>query len=226
MLPSSCTTARVCYDVYLVKLRLDVSQRCTGNVPEQATEYKEHRNYLLLQIGDAHMATLPDESGRKLADLRARASKLTLKSALKLALTMEEQSIKIYSSAQNRVQKPVSKVFLKELVKEEKKHKNMILEAMRDPKKVKEIGSLETEIPDLKVVDYLMDVPLSPDVGYQQILIYAGKREKATHDFYMELAKKYERKQIGKMFAKLAQEELKHKHRLEREYDEYVLTQN
>lgn len=153
-------------------------------------------------------------------------SELTLESALKLALTMEEQSIELYSSAQERVEKPGSKVFLKELVEEEKKHKNTIFEAMRDPEKVKEIGSLATEIPDLKVVDHLLDVPLSPDDGYQHILVYAGKREKATHDFYIDLAKKFGRKRIGKVFAQLAQEELKHKYRLEREYDEYVLTQN
>jgi rubrerythrin len=136
---------------------------------------------------------------------------------------MEEQSIKIYTSAQNKAASPSSKVLLKELVKEEEKHKSKILKAMRDPEKVKEIGSLETEIYDLKIVDYLKDVDLSPDADYQQILIYAGKREKETHDFYMGLAKKYKDTQLGRMFAKLAQEELKHKFKLEKEYDDVVL---
>ena len=146
-----------------------------------------------------------------------------MENALKLALSMEEQSIEIYTSAQNKVLNPSSKVLPNELVKEEEKHKNKILEAMRDPKKVKEIGSLETRIHDLKIVDFLKDVSLAPDADYQQILIYAGKREKETHDFYMELAKKYRKMQIGKMFAKLAQEELKHKYRIEKEYDDVVL---
>ena len=150
-------------------------------------------------------------------------SESTLENALKLALSMEEQSIEIYTSAQNKVLNPSSKVLLKELVKEEEKHKNKILEAMRDPKKVKEIGSLETRIHDLKIVDFLKDVSLAPEADYQQILIYAGKREKETHDFYLELAKKYRDKQIGKMFAKLAQEELKHKYMIEKEYDDVVL---
>ena len=150
-------------------------------------------------------------------------SESTLENALKLALSMEEQSIEIYTSAQNKVLNPSSKVLLRELVKEEEKHKNKILEAMRDPKKVKEIGSLETRIHDLKIVDFLKDVSLAPEADYQQILIYAGKREKETHDFYLELAKKYRDKQIGKMFAKLAQEELKHKYMIEKEYDDVVL---
>ncbi len=150
-------------------------------------------------------------------------SKLTLESALKLALNMEEQSIEIYTAAQSRVVNPSSKVLLRELVKEEKKHKSKILKTMRDPEKIKEIGSLETKIQDLKIVDYLENVPLSAERDYQQILIYAAKREKETHDFYMELAKKYQNKQIGRMFAKLAQEELKHKYLLEQEYDEVIL---
>jgi rubrerythrin len=150
-------------------------------------------------------------------------SEWTLERALKLALNMEEESIKLYTSAQNRVVNPGSMEFLKELVKEEEKHKNRILEAMKDQEKVKEIGSYETKIQDLKIVDYLEDVSLSPEAGYQEILIYAGKREKATHDFYMELARTYNDEEIGRMFAKLAHEELKHKYRLEQEYDDVIL---
>jgi len=148
---------------------------------------------------------------------------MTLKKALKFALNMEEESIELYTSAKEKVMNPSSKVLLHDLASEEEKHKKKILEAMRDPENVREIGSLETKIPDLKIVDYLEDVSLSPDADYQQILIYAAKREKATHDFYMELAGKYLGKQIGRMFAKLAREELGHKYILEQEYDEVIL---
>lgn len=148
-------------------------------------------------------------------------SESTLEKALKLALTMEEESIQLYTSAQDKVLNPSSKVFLKELVKEEKKHKEKIIEALRDPERINEIGS--SKVQDLMIVDWLKDVPLSPEADYQQILIYAGKREKATYDFYMELADKYGDKQIGKMFRTLAQEELKHKNRLEKEYDDVIL---
>jgi len=150
-------------------------------------------------------------------------SEWTLDKALNLALKMEEQSIHLYTLAQDRVSSLGSKKLLRELVVEEEKHRDNILEAMEDPNKIREIGSLETKIQDLKIVDTLVDVPLSPEADYQQILIYAGKREKEAHDLYMELARMYREKQIGKMFAKLAQEELKHKYRLEQEYDDVVL---
>ena len=82
-------------------------------------------------------------------------SELTLEGTLKFALTREEESIKLYTSAQKKVLNPGSSKFLKELAEEEKTHKNRILDAMNDPKKVKEIGTLETMIQDLKIVDYL-----------------------------------------------------------------------
>ena len=147
----------------------------------------------------------------------------TLERALNLALSMEEQSIQLYTSAQERVVNPGSREFLKELVVEEVRHKNNILNAMEDPEKVEEIGSLDTKIQDLRIVDILKATSLSQEADYQEILIYAAKREKDTHDLYMELAKKYRSKQIGRMFARLAQEELKHKYRLETEYDDVIL---
>ncbi len=148
---------------------------------------------------------------------------LTLEETLKFALAREEESIELYASAQKKVLNPGSSKFLQELAEEEQTHKAKILEAMQNPKKVREIGTLKTKIQDLKIVDYLEDVTLSPEADYQQILIYAAKREKTTHDLYMELAGRYKEKHIGKMFAKLAQEELKHKYRLEKEYDEVIL---
>ena len=150
-------------------------------------------------------------------------SEWTLEKALNLALSMEDRSIQIYTSAQDRVLNPGSRRLLQELVVEENRHKNNILQAMRDPEKIREIGLLETEIQDLRIVDRLEDVTLSPEADYQQILVYAGKRDKETHDLYIELAKKYKGKEIGKMFAKLAQEELKHKHRIEKEYDNIIM---
>jgi rubrerythrin len=149
----------------------------------------------------------------------------TLDKALNLAVSMEEQSIKLYTSAQDIAVNPGSKQFLKELVEEEKSHKTKILQAMEDPSKVEEIGGLDKKIQDMKIVDELVPTSLSPEADYQEILIYAAKREKETHDFYISLAEKNLETKIGKMFARLAQEELRHKYRLELEYDDVILSQ-
>lgn len=150
-------------------------------------------------------------------------TELTLETAFKLAVSMEEASIQLYTSAQDRVVNPGSKQLLKELAAEEERHRSTILEAMEDPEKVEEIGALDTVIQDLKIVDFLETTTLSKEAYYQDILIYAAKREKETHDFYLEFAKRYQESKIGSMFANLAREELRHKFRLESEYDDIIL---
>lgn len=144
--------------------------------------------------------------------------------ALDLAVTMEEESIRLYTSAQEKTSNASSRQFLRELVEEEQKHKTKLLEVKMNPETIEEIGSLDTKIADLKIVDWLEDANLSPEADYQQILIFAGKREKTTHDFYIQLATRYQGDSLGKIFARLAQEELKHKYLLEKEYDDLVLT--
>ena len=149
----------------------------------------------------------------------------TLEKALRLALKREEASIRLYTAAQDKVLNRSSIELLKEFIAEEEKHKTKILEVIKQQKKAEELGVSKIETQDLKIVDYLEDVPLSPDADYQQMLVYAGKREKAAYDFYTQIAEKHKGKQIGKTFTQLAQEELKHKQRLELEYDDVILKQ-
>jgi rubrerythrin len=149
----------------------------------------------------------------------------TLEKALRLALKREEASIRLYTAAQDKVLNRSSIELLKEFITEEEKHKSKILEVIKQQEKAEELGVSKTETQDLKIVDYLKDVPLSPDADYQQMLVYAGKREKAAYDFYMQVAEEHKGNQIGKTFTQLAQEELKHKQRLEQEYDDIILKQ-
>ena len=144
---------------------------------------------------------------------------------MRLALKRERASIRLYTAAQDKVLNRSSKELLKEFIIEEEKHKSKILEILKQKEKAEELGAPETNIQDLKIVDYLEDVPLSPDADYQQMLVYAGKREKAAYDFYKQIAGKHKSTQIGKTFTQLAQEELRHKQRLEQEYDDIILKQ-
>jgi rubrerythrin len=147
----------------------------------------------------------------------------TLERALNLAIMMEEQSIQLYTTTVKTVQNPGSKQFLKELLEIEEDHKAKLLEAKSNPEKIAEIGSLHSKIPDLGIAEISSEVPLSPGADYQQILIFAAQREKGAHDYYLSLAANFRGKQIGEMFVAFAQEEMKHKFRLEREYDDYIL---
>ena len=151
---------------------------------------------------------------------------LNLKAILEAAVKIEEQSYALYTMAQRKVSYSSSKTFLKELAQEELKHKEKLLAIMENKENISELGLGASTIQDLKIVDIMEATTISEDADYQRILVYAAKREKSTYEYYNSLALGLEDTEIGEVFSKLAQEELTHKNRLEREYDEYVLTEN
>jgi len=147
----------------------------------------------------------------------------TIEMVLNRAVAMENQSYGPYVWARDRVLSPEAKTLLKELAEEELMHKEKISEVLKNREKISELGSGVEKVEDLKIVDWLEDTRLSEDATYQEILIFAGKREKETYEYYQELSQRFGEDDVGKLFPKLAQEELKHKNRIEREYDDYVL---
>ncbi|MFC1486266.1 ferritin family protein [Thermoproteota archaeon] len=152
-------------------------------------------------------------------------SKLKWKKIIESAVKVEEQSIALYKMALENSKYPSSKVFLKQLVDEEKGHKNKLEAIMKDENKISELGS-QGEVQDLKIVDMMEDTPLSPEADYETILVYAAKREKSSYDYYKTLALGLKGTKIAEAFNKLSQEELEHKNKLEKEYDDCVLTEN
>ena len=81
------------------------------------------------------------------------------------------------------------------------------------------------QITDLKLTDYLVEVPLDRLADFQDILIVAGKREKASAELYTGLAEVAEvagNAQTAELFRFLAAEEQAHKHRVETLYEDKV----
>jgi len=153
-------------------------------------------------------------------------SELNWKAIIEAAVKVEEQSIVLYTMALENAKYPSSKVFLKQLVEEEMGHKKKLLAIMNDETKISELGSHGGAVQDLKIVDMLEDTPLSEGADYEAILVYAAKREKSTYDYYKTLALGLRGTEMGELFSKLSQEELSHKNKLEKEYDDCVLTEN
>ena len=153
-------------------------------------------------------------------------SELNWKTIIEAAVKVEEQSIALYIMALENAKYPSSKVFLKQLVEEETGHKSKLEAIMNDETKISELGSHGGAIQDLKIIDMLKDTPLSSGADYEAILVYAAKREKSTYDYYKTLALGLQETKMGEVFSKLAQEELSHKNKLEKEYDDCILQEN
>lgn len=157
-----------------------------------------------------------------------------LKKILENAIKIEEESYALYTKAQGMAKLPSSKALLRELAGAELNHKEKLIAIKEGSASVywagvSELGSETGEIEDLKIADYLQDTTLSEDADYPAILIYAAKREKMTYEHYRSLAEgPFARyfPQAGELFSKLAEEELIHKNKFEREYDERVLKED
>jgi rubrerythrin len=78
-------------------------------------------------------------------------------------------------------------------------------------------------IPDLKISDYLTEVEFRPDMPYVNILRMGMKMEEHSLKLYNDIKESSKDGDLKKLFNFLANEEAKHKLRLEKIYDEEVL---
>ena len=148
----------------------------------------------------------------------------TIEKALEIGAEMELESYTLYTETAAKAKYPGAKKLLEEIAEDEKRHREYFLKGLEDPANIK-MRTLKEDIPDLKITDQLVKVPLDPMADYPQILIFAAQREKATHDFYVQVARKFKDSEMGKMFNNFATEELRHKYLLEKEYDDVVLAE-
>lgn len=146
----------------------------------------------------------------------------TWESAIDRAILMEEQSHSLYSSAIKRVVSRGSKTLLANLADDELQHKAK-LEEVKRTRSWKQLGAKSNDVIDLQILDRVEDVRLSEDATYEEILIFAGKREKETREYYLELSTRLSDTAAGKVFRKLADEELGHKNKIEKEYESIVM---
>ncbi len=134
------------------------------------------------------------------------------------AIRKEADAATLYETYANKVTNPGIKKMFEELMKEELSHKK-ILENISEQK----VDDYKlADVPDLKISDYSQEQTFKPDMNFQEALLLAIKREENALNLYNNLVKSTHSPQLQKLFQTLAQEEAKHKLRLETEYDEHV----
>lgn len=141
---------------------------------------------------------------------------------LDFAMKEEQKAVDFYTSLAANARTADMKSIFEQFAREEVGHKARL-------KEIRSGGLFDLpseKVSDLKISDYLVNVEPSPDMGYQDALILAMKKEKAAFKLYIALADRSVSADIKEVFLTLAQEESRHKLRFEIEYDEYVLREN
>lgn len=145
---------------------------------------------------------------------------------LRTAIQREIEAYTMYSTAAARADTPHARDLLSELATQEVGHRTR-LEGLLAGNVFKVLSKTQQrKIVDLKITDYLIDVPLTADSDLQDILIVAGKRERGSYELYSSLARVAEDPETVNLFEFLATEEATHKRRVETLYDQIVYKEN
>ena len=143
----------------------------------------------------------------------------SIKDVLDFAIRREEEAAANYGRLCRIATDPAAKKLLADLRDEEKKHKKIL-------QGVSNVGTRvlsAKDVKDLMISDYLIEEPLTPEMNFQDLLIFAAKKEKKAADLYSDLARKSLTEEQKALFEYLAKQEKAHKLRLELEYEKHVL---
>mgnify|MGYP001102309843 FL=1 len=141
------------------------------------------------------------------------------KEITKFAIDKEIRAFNFYTSASKVAKYSGAKELFSDLAKEEEGHRKL-LEKLDMEKMAK--AKIET-VPNLKISDYMVDVEFKPDLSYADILRAAMKMEERALKLYTDMKESNKDNALIKLFTLLANEEAKHKFRLEKIYDEEIL---
>ncbi len=141
---------------------------------------------------------------------------------LDFAIENEQKAHDLYMEVADMVERPGMRQTFLELAQMEMGHRRK-LENIK-------VGSLpgfvEEKVQNLKITEALVDVEPRPHMTYQEVLLFAMKAEQRAHDLYVALTGATTDPGLRELFKGLAQEELKHKHFFETEYDDVILEGN
>jgi rubrerythrin len=132
---------------------------------------------------------------------------------LDLAIQREVEAYEFYMDIYGRIDDQTAKDTLEFIAREEKKHKAFLVnyreggygaDAMR-----------MTDVVEYKIAEYLEEPDIDGDMSSQDVYLIAAHRENRSHRFYAELANIHSDGDIQAMLLKMANEELKHKEKME-----------
>jgi rubrerythrin len=139
---------------------------------------------------------------------------------LRFAIRKEADAATAYRIAADRANPGVKK-FFEELAAEEDKHRNRL-----EKFDVKKIGRMKLkETKGLGLSERMEDIPFGPQLTYEELLRMAIKNEEKSERLYTSTAKLVTDSNLKKLLLILAREESTHKERLEKVYDEEILTE-
>ena len=131
-------------------------------------------------------------------------------SIIERAIRNEQEAFDFYKALARTVRDPEVKDTLEFLAREEQGHKTY-LEKYRADGFIAEAGPTI----DYKVAEHLTKPDIQKDINSQEVYLIAANREINAHHFYLGLAGLHPAGAVKEMLLRMADEELKHKEKME-----------
>ncbi|MBM4278337.1 MAG: rubrerythrin [Deltaproteobacteria bacterium] len=141
------------------------------------------------------------------------------KEIIQFAIDKEIEAFNFYTGASQNTKYSGGKELFSSLAKEEEGHRKLLENLNMEKVSQKRIE----KVPDLHISDYMVEVEMKPDLSYADTLRIAMKREEKSLKLYNDMKESNTDEDLKKLFTLLANEEAKHKLKLEKIYDDEVL---
>ncbi len=142
---------------------------------------------------------------------------------INVAIEREEEAHDFYMDLYEKVEDKTAKHALQLLAKEEIKHKEF-LEKYRDGE-LGEDALAFRDVVDYKIAEHLEEPDIEKNMASKEVYLVAAHRELLSYKFYTALADLHRNGEIKDMFLKMANEELKHKEKVEYLYSNTAFPQ-
>ena len=146
----------------------------------------------------------------------------SIEAVMKRAIQIEIEAEALYINAAASVKDEAAQQRLLEMAAQERGHKAKLEDALAGNVRWAIRRSKAEPVQDLRLSDHLTGGSLEPNADYQDILLFAARREKTAYEFYKAMGEMVDDKLTQNLFEMLAAEELRHKYILEKTYEEVV----
>jgi len=150
-------------------------------------------------------------------------TRLTFKEVLAKAIQKEIESRLLYINLSQRVSDEAAIDAFQELARQEQGHQDRLEQYQRGELKQGTLG--RGQVIDYKIAEKLDQPEVSPGMKLNDTFLLAANREKASHEFYLSLARIHPAGQAKVLLEELAAQELEHKKRVEFLYTEVAFPQ-
>jgi rubrerythrin len=137
----------------------------------------------------------------------------TVSEVIETAIRREEEAYHFYMDIHDKVSDPGTRDILSFVAGEEQRHRAFLVK-YRDGK----FGAQslrQSDVVSYHVAEHLDAPEVSEEIKPEDVFLVAAHRESRSHRFYAELAMLHDSGEIREMLLKMANEELKHKEKME-----------